>query len=56
MKNLFKNFRLNLFILVLILIDLYFIAFSNSIMQVILCSISLFIFIRLIFTSENKSN
>lgn len=56
MKNLSKNFRSNLGILGFILIDLYLVASSNSNMEFILCSISLVIFIRLLFVSKNKSN
>lgn len=56
MKNLSKNFKSNLGILAFILLDLYLIAFSKSTMQVALVSISLVIFIKVLYVSKNKSN
>ncbi|MCR8747190.1 hypothetical protein [Romboutsia lituseburensis] len=56
MKNISKNFKLNLPIIGFILIDLYLIASSSSNVQIALLVMSLALFIRALFNSKNKAN
>lgn len=56
MTNFSKNHLSNLVIIGFILIDLYLIVFSGVASKIALSSISLIIFISLLFFSKHKSN